>query len=561
MRKSPIILLPLIILGLGWAYALMQPLLPDTSEFPRIPTADGTIWGYIAKILGTSDLANYVGDGTVENTLALSGVTADTLLKNTTCGPTGVWTWLTDGTPTCGADAPILAYLGTGTSLAGTVTAYRADGSIVSLNIGSPIREWDIIDTDAWANITITFVDGSLLRIDGGSTVSLDVGTTYDGQSLAYAILENGWLWWRVLTETGGYYIGNDDLIAWVRGTSVSLTNIYSAEPQIGWDATTGRWNITKNGTPNGQLSVIHSRMWADSSEGDDDGAVDIYCNGEKKDSMNARDVLYLGGINCDNLTIYEKDITYLYQNNPNIAANTIADLNYMSWRLAAGWLTASQSLIFKSEFEATKPEWTEEKSAICNTSGTNPGSKTYWDSLVGTNMDVCQDSNTMAFSDYTWTPLKTNFWFNAPPEGRSTLIFSGWSYTDTPNGIQIWSAWQYIAYNGNLEYLKGKTVTIKLSSQVPMPTQKNYIIDLWTYKVYKDTSWLFKSQLCPPPTYACNTAITITSIPQDATILPIVIPALTPTRVIIGAWFFSMLTPQFQAPIWTTIQGIVISN
>jgi hypothetical protein len=78
----------------------------------------------------------------VENTLALSGMTEDQLLKNTDCGGSSeVWTGVVNGVPVCGTDAPILAYLGTGTSLSGTVTAYHASGSSSVLALGSPIRE------------------------------------------------------------------------------------------------------------------------------------------------------------------------------------------------------------------------------------------------------------------------------------------------------------------------------------------------------------------------------------------------------------------------------------
>lgn len=75
------------------------------------------------------------------------------------------------------------------------------------------ILEGDIIRTNPGSAVTIVFSDLSLLRIDEDSTVSLDTGTLPDGTNIAYAILENGGLWGRVLTETGGYYIGRDDLI------------------------------------------------------------------------------------------------------------------------------------------------------------------------------------------------------------------------------------------------------------------------------------------------------------------------------------------------------------
>lgn len=51
MKKSPLIIIPAILIGLTGAYALVANLLPDTPAFPRVPTGDGTIGGYITRIL------------------------------------------------------------------------------------------------------------------------------------------------------------------------------------------------------------------------------------------------------------------------------------------------------------------------------------------------------------------------------------------------------------------------------------------------------------------------------------------------------------------------------
>jgi hypothetical protein len=412
MRKSPLILLPLILIGLTGVYALVDNLLPDTSEFPRVPTADGTIWGYITRILGVTDLANYLdngGDGTVENTLALSGTTATGFLSTKTCNGSQVWGTLANGTPTCRNKDGVIAYLGTGTILAWWVMAYRADGSSIPLHENDPILEWDIIKTDVWAGITITFVDGSLLRIDADSTVSLDIGTTYDGQSIAYAILENGWLWWRVLTETGWYYIGNKDVIAWVRGTSVSLTSKYTSPISLWWSGDTNRWEIATTGKPHGFLNIVHSRIgWEnDNGEGTRDSVGTIICGGKTYQIEKLASIYISGwGVDCDALVISYKDgVKSFYSDGTygaTISANTIADLNYMSWRLMAGWLTPSQREVFMSEFRETQPEWTEEKNAICTPPWLQ--TKTYWDSFIGrdqTIFPVCQDSSILAYANY----------------------------------------------------------------------------------------------------------------------------------------------------------------
>lgn len=59
-----------------------SPTLPDTAEFPRVPS--NPITQALTRMLGLSsesDLLTYHGDGTVENTKMLSGKTADQFLQ------------------------------------------------------------------------------------------------------------------------------------------------------------------------------------------------------------------------------------------------------------------------------------------------------------------------------------------------------------------------------------------------------------------------------------------------------------------------------------------------
>ena len=75
MQKK--ILIPLVLIfalsgvALGANFLNLKSL-PDTAEFPLIPMGSGTIGEVIGKILGTNDLGNYVGDGTVSNTQMFS---------------------------------------------------------------------------------------------------------------------------------------------------------------------------------------------------------------------------------------------------------------------------------------------------------------------------------------------------------------------------------------------------------------------------------------------------------------------------------------------------------
>ena len=71
MKKIGIIV-GILALGAIGAYALVPTLFPDTPVFPRVPVGSGTIGEMIGRLVGNSDLANYLGDGTVENTNSLS---------------------------------------------------------------------------------------------------------------------------------------------------------------------------------------------------------------------------------------------------------------------------------------------------------------------------------------------------------------------------------------------------------------------------------------------------------------------------------------------------------
>lgn len=50
------------------------------------------------------------------------------------------------------------------------------------------------------------------------------MGVFPDNTTIATAILENGQIWGRILTETGVYNVGTRDVVAAVRGTSISLS-------------------------------------------------------------------------------------------------------------------------------------------------------------------------------------------------------------------------------------------------------------------------------------------------------------------------------------------------
>ncbi len=83
----------------------------------------------------------------------------------------------------------------------------------------------------------------------------------------------------------------------------------------------------------------------------------------------------------------------------PRVANHTVADLVYMSQLLKSSSLSTSKKARIQAEVDITKPVNYSEKDAICP-----DGSdiKIYWDSLLDTNLDVCQNNNIIAFADYT---------------------------------------------------------------------------------------------------------------------------------------------------------------
>lgn len=648
MRKSPAIV-ALVLVIVGWAYALVANLLPDNNQFPRIPTGDGTVGGAIAKILGITDLANYLGDGTVENTNMLSGKTADKFLRaQDICLAPNVWL-KTDATgkPVCGANGSILASaIGTINTISGTVTAYRADGTTKVLTGTDPVLEGDIIQTDAGAAITIAFSDLSIIRLDGGSTVSLDSGVTTSGQSIAYAILNNGWLWGRVLTETGGYYIGNNDIVAGVRGTSILYDrNFWTPNPNITPSAT--GWVIAPMAMWLWQIKIFHSTQTG----------VTLECRDGSTKFIGTGSYAYLMippmGQMCNTIPVapiippFGAVNTTFYTYNDSVANNTTADLNYMVKLLRTGGLSPSKMARIQNEINATRPTNAIEKDQICP-DGSGP-QRVYWDVFSGSEMWPCRSE--LAIADYTIGSSNMYFsggqsvspWYidtNVPILSAGTTITDDWhigsmtcqgstdflwgcksgtvqvnipshtlierlwefysvaqysgtypqsissasckvcsgndkfTYNTAIYGIKNQSFWSpttginitgtdYISYPlplfpGWASSLAGRTVTIELNSPVPTPTVKNYVLDLWTYKVYKDTSWFFKAQVCSAPTN-CGTPVTLNTIPSSATTLPITIPT-TPTQLVIGnlkSWTMYDLT----LPIWTTIKRVTISN
>jgi hypothetical protein len=223
------ILTPLIVVLIlaGSAYAaLVAWLFPNTWDFPRVPQANGTLGHILANILGIPDIEPYVGDWTVNNTLALNGITSTWYLQHGTCTVIDqVWTSITpEWTAIC--DLKWWVYgqvMWTLTWVVGSIKVYDHNGLEKTWIIdGFTLHFGDIVETLGSSSGTIAFSDASIIRLDELSTVELSGGTNSDGDSIAQVILRDGNLWWRVLTSTGINFEAGG-YIAWVRGTSISV--------------------------------------------------------------------------------------------------------------------------------------------------------------------------------------------------------------------------------------------------------------------------------------------------------------------------------------------------
>lgn len=331
----------------------------------------------------------YIGDGTVANTNMLSGTTADKLLKaQDICLAPTVWIKTdANGKPVCGSSDMLAANIGTVQidTCVGAATAYRADGTMKTFSDGDIVLQGDIVQTDAGCPITITFADFSLIRLDGGSTVSLDTGTSPNsGETIAYAILNNGGLWGRVLTENGEYHIGNDDIVAGVRGTSIQFTK-EGTSPTPTKNAN-GDW-VLPPATPGGTFQVVHSTQPGVNLECTKDNTTTFVGTGKIATLPTSGDCTPT----LSNLSVAGGSI-YTNPNAPKVAENTLADLEYMSERRAVPRINI--------EFDITKPKNTKDKNDICDPTGTT--SEEYWENLLLAGMEPCQPQGVIAFADYT---------------------------------------------------------------------------------------------------------------------------------------------------------------
>ena len=401
MRKIFPLLVALLVFA--WvAYALVPALFPDTPLFPRVPTGSGSIGSALAHLIGMTDIENYTGTGVIGNTLMLDGMSATWYMRPTTaCASIGTrWigidtTWL----PICGLTSPAITDFGTIESQDDVATIYHASGSISSSATGMVLRAWDIMKTPPGKTLTIVFSDLSILRLDGDTVVSLDIGYLPSGTTIASALLENGSLWWRILTETGSYSVGTREIIAWVRGTSISLISTGNTLGAPSW-ASTG-WTIARTPSPyDTEVAIIDTTTSTGAVIAcrKADGWLRVIPNLAKQRSYRIAPG-WCGGSMPSIISRQKPDI---FAASAWVRTNTQKDLSYMYRKLSLSGsaLTAPKKALITSEIDTTKPEGS-------NTGVTASGAiewanlcgigKLYWNDRYG-----CQESRILAIADYS---------------------------------------------------------------------------------------------------------------------------------------------------------------
>lgn len=525
MKKLSLIPFVLIVtLGAVWASTII---FPNTTEFPRTPQIAGTIWGVLYDWFNT--------DGTARNTDKLGGISASGYLQNHDCSGepiNKVWVGIdADGRSICGSKTIQLASIGKFSEIVGNIQV-KKNGSAVwtPANTTDPLTEWDIIQTDSSSTGTIAFIaDESILRLDTSTTVELSIGDL-SGQSVAQAILTDGRLWGRILTSTG-VNLGGWGTVAWVRGTSVSVTK-----------TSTGYYTITiiDSTNPTSAASVVGG--W---------GTTYTLSPGEQVQYPLSTESNVAGwGGTWVQPTLVESTIgkSTLLAMSAWIRDNTRKDIDYLYANSGAGLNTR-----VVAEYNTTVPlaSDTINLTALCS-----DANHVYWPSLIPTLGDKCRESSLYAFANYSSISINGSMGPARPLIFRNNIVPASGNVYSITDGYMINNPGQYISYAlDNYTVLTGKTIIMRLSSEIP-DTWKHYILDFGgPLKVLKD-AWVYKcmwriSLLCE--LWDINEQ-------DDHTILTITLPATpTPSQMVMGNTSSLVGGYPYQFPIWTTIKRINI--
>jgi hypothetical protein len=330
----------LVILILAWsAYAaLVGWLFPNTWDFPRVPQVNGTLGNILAKILGESDIEPYAWDGTVNNTLALNGITSTWYLQHKECEVWTVWKKVEDnGTVTCGFRSAPLVEAWTLTWVTNNLTIFRW-----GWGVGIPWSNWDtlyygdLVETAVSSSGTIIFSDASIIRLDESTTVELSQWENTDWDTIAQLILKDGNLWWRVLTSTGINFEAGG-YIAWVRGTSISIEK-----------SSTGY-----------TFAIVDSIASGNSAE-----IINKETEGWQSILLGSWGVFAISNEGISGKSSTTKNTLLMW--NTWRSSNTLQDIGYLMGLVAnSDWLTPELLTRYTQEFEVTAPQF--EDTSLCS--------------------------------------------------------------------------------------------------------------------------------------------------------------------------------------------------
>jgi RHS repeat-associated protein len=105
--------------------------------------------------------------------------------------------------------------IGTIRVTSGSAMLYRSDSTSAAITGVGIVRYGDVVKTERLGVADISFIDGSMLHLGSDSLVDLSVQKN-GSQSYASQISDD--VWGPALTEPGGYYTGDHDIVAGVRG-------------------------------------------------------------------------------------------------------------------------------------------------------------------------------------------------------------------------------------------------------------------------------------------------------------------------------------------------------
>lgn len=327
MKKVLASIALLVLIGWAvWASTLRE--IPST-EFPALPQAPGTL-GAIFDIFGD--------DGTASNAVTIGHIPQTQFLKNTLCtSPGEVWRGIDmAGNAICQQNRNLLS-LGRFCEVPSASVRVMRGGNPpeIAVDASYQILPWDIINTHAGTASICFDSDSSILRLDTNTIVNLQLWELR-WETVAQAILQDGRLWGRILTSTG-VNIWWGGLIAWVRGTSISLN----------------RSSLTYSlGIPHSQRPLDASTLMLEEAS--------IW--GATTRSLPVRkSVSYTHSPTLDSIYQWDINLVTSYSSDAWMRDNTIADLQYM--------FALPQTPYIRSEILATIPTSLWERRQLCRSS------------------------------------------------------------------------------------------------------------------------------------------------------------------------------------------------